>query len=323
MIDLTINIAGDLAAITTANMRAGNAHEHNVRQIIFVTNWAEDAVGYTGDPLIKTIVFRTPGGVDLAPKDVIENKISLSSDILDAAGGLTFTLYGKLAGLLVHNATGQLNVGSALSDLGGVTPETYSDITSTTIAARDSAIEATDAAESATAEVLGAIESATATAVALCEDQVDLATAQAGLSAGSAVQAANNILNGVDTHNTSLTAHADIHEEIRTVEAIARGRATAFVFDTLTAMNNWLAIPENVAQLVVGDNLYIRALNTKDRWWDGTQVQMLESEAPDLTNYYLKTQVDAMMPIILTQAAYDALVAAGTVEAGRIYYVVG
>ena len=182
---------------------------------------------------------------------------------------------------------------------------------------------ATSNANDAATEVRTAIPAAVAQAQADAEAQVALAEIQAGHAEDSAILAANNILNGLNTHNTDNTSHPSLIEDIRTVEAIARGRATAYVFDTLAALNAWVAIPENAAQLVVGDNLYIRALNVKDRWWDGTQIQPLESEAPDLTNYYLKTQVDAMMPIIIGQAAYDALVAAGTVDAGRIYYVTG
>ena len=86
-------------------------------------------------------------------------------------------------------------------------------------------------------------------------------------------------------------------------------------------MTAWLAVPENAAALVVGDNLYIRDTAVKDYWWDGAEPQELEAEAPDLTNYYTKSQVNGMMPVAITRAAYDALVAAGAVEAGRTYYI--
>ena len=138
-------------------------------------------------------------------------------------------------------------------------------------------------------------------------------------AAGYADQASNNILNGVNTHNENVAAHADIREEIRQVEAIARGRATGYVFDTLEDMQLWLGNPENVANLITGDNLYIRATDVKDYWWDGNAPQELEAECPDLTNYYTKAQTDAMMSILISRPDYDALVASGTVEAGRIY----
>lgn len=151
----------------------------------------------------------------------------------------------------------------------------------------------------------------------------DAAIAAKEAAEAQAILAANNILNGVTTHNNDASAHPAITADIRSVEAIARGRATAHVFDTWQDMEDWLAIPANVETLVVGDNLYITDVGVKDQWWDGTTHHDLESEAPDLTDYYTKTQTDALLPIIITQTAYDALVAAGTLEARRIYYIVG
>jgi vacuolar-type H+-ATPase subunit H len=133
--------------------------------------------------------------------------------------------------------------------------------------------------------------------------------------------ALNNILNGVTAHNENADAHQSIQDDLRNVEAIARGRATAHVFDTYEDMAYWLSVPENVAELVMGDNLYIRDTAVKDYWWDGTQISELEAEAPDLTDYYTKSQVDAMLPIQISRTDYDALVAAGTIEAGRSYDV--
>jgi len=66
----------------------------------------------------------------------------------------------------------------------------------------------------------------------------------------------------------------------------------------------------------------IRDTGVKDYWWDGDAPQELEAEAPDLTDYYTRAQVDALLPIYLSESAYAALVAAGTTEAGRVYYPV-
>jgi hypothetical protein len=126
----------------------------------------------------------------------------------------------------------------------------------------------------------------------------------------------------LDTHNTSDAAHNDIRIAVDTVEAIARGRALAHVFDTYADMTAWLAVPANVETLNTGDNLYIRDTAVKDYWWDGTTAQELEAESPDLVDYYTKAQVDALLPLTLTQAEYDALVAAGTTEAGRVYQTI-
>lgn len=66
-------------------------------------------------------------------------------------------------------------------------------------------------------------------------------------------------------------------------EAIARGRATGYVFDTYTDMTAWVAAHRD--ELVLGDNLYIRATGSPDYWWDGSQPQILETEKVDLSGY--------------------------------------
>lgn len=314
---IPINIVANRKNTTTKSKLAGNLGENEVTILAFT--FSDDWNGTS-----KTIVYKTPAGELKLPVDLgIDNTIEVDGGLFDAVGTLSYTVYGSFGNDKVINASGELLVGEALANTGGLTITEFTDIIGLCNTATQDAITAKDAAVLATTQVNAAIEGATSTAVGLCEDQVSLANGYAEDASDSATLAANNILNGVSTHNSDIAAHPSILEDIRTVEAIARGRATAYVFDTLAALNAWVAIPENAAQLVVGDNLYIRALNVKDRWWDGTQIQTLESEAPDLTNYYLKTQVDAMMPIIIGQAAYDALVAAGTVDAGRIYYVTG
>jgi len=75
--------------------------------------------------------------------------------------------------------------------------------------------------------------------------------------------------------------------------AIARGANRARVFDTSIEMQTWLSDPAHTALLQVGDNLYIKALNSPDYWWDGTQAQELETQKVDLTNYYNKVETDA------------------------------
>ena len=311
-------VSGNVITDSKPTKKAGNAGENIVTSLSFTfsSEW---------DDAIKSIVFKSPKNRLLTAQTITGSIAPIPQDALDSGGTLQFSLMGAFADSeqVLRTPTYGLDVESTLSILGGTPLATYTNVVLDCQLATQDAITAKDAAVLATEQVNAAIEGATSTAVGLCEDQVSLANGYAEDASDSAILAANNILNGLNTHNTDPTAHASIQQDIRTIEAIARGRATAYVFDTLAALNAWVAIPANAAQLVVGDNLYIRALNVKDRWWDGTQIQTLESEAPDLTNYYLKSQVDAMMPIIIGQAAYDALVAAGTVDAGRIYYVTG
>lgn len=83
-----------------------------------------------------------------------------------------------------------------------------------------------------------------------------------------------------------------IQETANQAETIARGRATGYVFDTLADLETALTNEEFVAGLVVGDNLYIRATDVPDYWWDGTQKQQLEAEKPDLSGLVKDVQVN-------------------------------
>ena len=76
---------------------------------------------------------------------------------------------------------------------------------------------------------------------------------------------------------------------------IASGRATGYVFDTLADLETALANEEFVSGLVLGDNLYIRATDVPDYWWDGTQKQQLETEKPDLTGLVKEADVQNMI----------------------------
>lgn len=83
-----------------------------------------------------------------------------------------------------------------------------------------------------------------------------------------------------DTVSPEIT---EVKEVAERAEVIARGRATGYVFDTLEDLDTALANEEFITSLVLGDNLYIRATDVPDYWWDGTQKQQLEAEKPDLS----------------------------------------
>lgn len=79
----------------------------------------------------------------------------------------------------------------------------------------------------------------------------------------------------------------NIDDTLEQVEAVAKGRAVGYVFDTVDDMNEWLQNPDNVALLNLGDNFYIRDKNVPDYWWDkdtGT-AQELETQKVDLAEY--------------------------------------
>ena len=92
-----------------------------------------------------------------------------------------------------------------------------------------------------------------------------------------------------DTVKPDITEAKTIAEK---AEVIAKGRATAYIYDTVEALDTDLSNPEFVAKLVKGDNFYIKALDVPDYWWDGTQKQQLETEKPDLSGFITDVQID-------------------------------
>ena len=84
----------------------------------------------------------------------------------------------------------------------------------------------------------------------------------------------------------------EIQEVSERAETIAKGRATGYVFDTLNDLEVWLQNTENTSKLVLGDNLYIRAVGVPDYWWDGTTKQVLETQKVDLTEYVKNTEYE-------------------------------
>lgn len=99
---------------------------------------------------------------------------------------------------------------------------------------------------------------------------------------------------------------AEANAKAEEAEAIAKGKATGYVFDTVAAMNAWL--PEHSAELNLGDNLYIRATDVPDYWWDGTSAQKLETQKVDLTDYVKNTDyaTSSSVGLIKLRASYGS-----------------
>ncbi|KAA6381742.1 MAG: hypothetical protein EZS28_022730 [Streblomastix strix] len=72
--------------------------------------------------------------------------------------------------------------------------------------------------------------------------------------------------------------------QLQEVRDIATGKSKAYVFSTQDELNDWMAIQDNVAKLVIGDNLYIVDKEVTDYWKDGTDLKVLETELPDMSN---------------------------------------
>lgn len=96
----------------------------------------------------------------------------------------------------------------------------------------------------------------------------------------------------IGTHDGDPGAHGDIRQRITDVEAIARGKSRAKIFDTVDELDEWLSKEENTLLLQKGDNFYIRDKGVPDYWWDGTAKQELEVEKVDLSVFYDKGTSD-------------------------------
>jgi hypothetical protein len=86
-------------------------------------------------------------------------------------------------------------------------------------------------------------------------------------------------------------------EALQRIEEIATGAKVGLAFDTTEQLNDWLAGTyeradgKTPADLQVGWDLYILALDEPDYWWDGTGIQALETKT-DLSEYYTITETD-------------------------------
>ena len=110
----------------------------------------------------------------------------------------------------------------------------------------------------------------------------------------------------------------EVEETSEQAKAIAEGKSTGYVFDTVDDMNTW--IETNSSILKLGDNLYIRAVDVPDYWWDGEKVQQLETQKVDLSEYVKNTDYATTTGgagLIKTSSTYGTqMVTAGYIRAG-------
>lgn len=117
--------------------------------------------------------------------------------------------------------------------------------------------------------------------------------ANTAINADKAMDAEYAITAEYDTIGRVIFQTYATRDELIIVEKIAKGRATGYVFDTVDDMNLWIADEKNKAQLVLGDNLYIRAINVPDFWWDGENPQILETQKVDMSEYATKKELQS------------------------------
>lgn len=85
-----------------------------------------------------------------------------------------------------------------------------------------------------------------------------------------------------------------VDKEIDGVMNVASGKTASYVFDTVAALDNWLAVATNKANLNKGDVFLIKAVNVPDYWWDGSGKSILETTKVDLSGYAKTADVPAI-----------------------------
>lgn len=81
-------------------------------------------------------------------------------------------------------------------------------------------------------------------------------------------------------------------DSIASIKEIALGAgSTAKVFGTKAELDEWLAVEGNSDTLSAGQDIYIVEIDTPDYWWDGTGLQILETEKVDLEDYARKEEI--------------------------------
>lgn len=151
------------------------------------------------------------------------------------------------------------------------------------------ATNATTAQSATTATSATTAETATNATNATHAINADKATSDVE---GNAILSTYAKLTALNEINATLQ---EVQETANEAEAIARGKATSYTFETLTALDDWLEVPANVAKLHIGDNLYINDVGVPDYWWNGEARMILESEKPDMSNYYSKDEIDTKL----------------------------
>ena len=122
-------------------------------------------------------------------------------------------------------------------------------------------------------------------------------------------------------NNTLTPRVSKLETDIIEVEEIAKGRNKAHVFDTKSDMETWIS--QHSSELSVGDNLYIKAVDVPDYWWDGVQAQQLETQKVDLTDYYNKEQTDTKLTDYVKNTDYATSSKGGVIQVGAYSVYIG
>lgn len=352
MSNYTFNLqvtGGDITA-TESHLTADSV-EYIVAAFSFDESW---------DELIKTAVFRVGEIVYHTPLE--EDKCYIPFEALQD-GMMYISVFGVLGDTRATTAELPVTVqnsGYAPCEPSAPSPDPYNyfleKVTELKASAQDSAERAEADSNSAADSLKKVVEyeanaleysqsavaaSNAATAAAesaensakTASDSASSALSSSQSAVNAAEKATSAVMGEIENHNAenNSLAHPNIVALANEAKAIALGKANSLCFDTEQQLKSWVAGEysradgKNVSDLKVGDNLYIIELGVPDYWWDGSGIQPLGAEKPDLSDYYTKDQLDGTLAgssfATVSRTEYDADYAAGNLDAGRIYFV--
>lgn len=88
---------------------------------------------------------------------------------------------------------------------------------------------------------------------------------------------------------------ADVYTKTETDDLFSGRAEKAKVFDTKADLEAWIAVDGNTGELKPGQNIYIKETDTPDYWWDGEQLQPLETEKVNLDGYVTSEQLSTTL----------------------------
>lgn len=276
------------------------------------------------DDLIKTAIFRTG---DIVYHTPLENDCcKIPHEVLNE-GMLYISVFGVKDS--TRATTGELavyiqNSGYTKCEPVSPTPDPFDYFITIATDCKKIAQESADTAVSAAASAQASQQEA-----AILEEQARLHAIDAGLLVERAMEVTNaEIQNHI---SGELYAHPAISSLAMEAKAIAEGKSSSLCFDTAEQLFDWIdgkferTDGKTAANLKTGDNLYILDVNVPDYWWDGTGIQLLETEKIDLRDFYTKSDIDYKIRNsafeVISRSDYNEAYKSGSLDSGRIYFV--
>ncbi len=276
------------------------------------------------DDLIKTAIFRTGDIVYHTPLE--DDCCKIPHEVMNE-GMLYISVFGVKDS--TRATTGELavyiqNSGYTKCEPVSPTPDPFDYFitiaTDCKKVAQESADTAVSAANSAKESEMNAAIRAT---------QASNSAMDAALAAENTMQFA--IAEIVNHISGELNAHPAISALALEAKSIAEGKSSSLCFDTAEQLFSWVdgnykrADGKTTADLKTGDNLYVLDIKVPDYWWDGTGIQLLETEKTDLKDYYTKSDIDYKIRNsafeVISRSDYNAAYKTGSLDSGRIYFV--